>query len=157
LYRYTEVALGGLPDPVPVHLRASVVHDWELDDMEEGYVADRAAYEADLRRATSQVKFLERLRNEDGGDAAAAAGGGGGGAASGDGGGTGGRGGATGGGVGGGVVEEATVGVKAAAASKAAAFECPVCHEEVDRSAAAAELAVLPCGRIGTFHHVLLR
>ena len=60
-----EVALSGLPDPVPVHLRASVVHDWELDHMEDGYVADRATYESDLRSATSKLKFLERLRDED--------------------------------------------------------------------------------------------
>ena len=60
-----EVAVTGLPDPVPEHLRASVVHEWELDDMDEGYAADRAAYEADLRRAASQVRFLERLRSED--------------------------------------------------------------------------------------------
>ena len=102
-----EIAVAGLPDPIPEHLRASVVHEWELDDMDEGYAADRAAYEADLRRAASQVRFLERLRSE---DAAASDGGG------------------------------------AGPGAPAPAFECPVCHEDVDRSAAAAELAVLPCG-----------
>ena len=60
-----EIALGGLPDPVPEHLRASVVHEWELDDMEEAYVADRAAYEDDLRKAKSQVRFLERLKDDE--------------------------------------------------------------------------------------------
>ena len=102
-----EVAVTGLPDPVPEHLRASVVHEWELDDMDEGYAADRAAYEADLRRAASQVRFLERLRSED---------------------------------------ADASDGVADAGAGAPRAFECPVCHEDVDGSAAAAELAVLPCG-----------
>lgn len=96
-----EVALGGLPDPVPEHLRASVVHEWELDDMEEAYVADRAAYEDDLRKAKSQVRFLERLKDD----------------------------------------EEREKG-----GGDSGPFECPVCVEEVDSSAAAAELAVLPCG-----------
>jgi hypothetical protein len=36
-----EIALGGLPDPVPEHLRASVVHDWELPEMETQYASDR--------------------------------------------------------------------------------------------------------------------
>ena len=63
--RDDEVALGGLPDPVPEHLRASVVHAWELEALETQYAADRAAYEADLRRAASQVRFLERLRRGD--------------------------------------------------------------------------------------------
>jgi hypothetical protein len=61
---------------MPEHLRLSVVHDWELDNMEVKYVADRATYEFDLRRAISQVRFLERLRGEDG----SGGGGGGGGA-----------------------------------------------------------------------------
>ena len=61
----TRWPVRGTPGPVPEHLRASVVHEWELDDMDEGYAADRAAYEADLRRAASQVRFLERLRSED--------------------------------------------------------------------------------------------
>ena len=65
LRRDDEVALGGLPDPVPEHLRASVVHAWELEALETQYAADRAAYEADLRRAASQVRFLERLRRGD--------------------------------------------------------------------------------------------
>ena len=63
-----EVALGGLPDPIPEHLRASVVHEWELDDMEQGYVADRAVYVDDLRKAKSQVRFLERLKDDDAGE-----------------------------------------------------------------------------------------
>jgi E3 ubiquitin-protein ligase SHPRH len=36
-----EIALGGLPDPIPEHLRASVVHDWELPEMETQYASDR--------------------------------------------------------------------------------------------------------------------
>ena len=105
-----EVALGGLPDPIPEHLRASVVHEWELDDMEQGYVADRAVYMDDLRKAKSQVRFLERLKDDD--DAG-----------------------------------ENKGGLTHANTEEAAgAFECPVCVEEVDSSAAAAELAVLPCG-----------
>ena len=95
-----EIALGGLRDPVPEHLRASVVHEWELDDMEEAYVADRAAYEDDLRKAKSQVRFLERLKDDEEGERRGDLG----------------------------------------------PFECPVCVEEIDSSAAAAELAVLPCG-----------
>lgn len=138
-------------------------------------MADRGAYEADLRRATSQVKFLERLRNEDRAEVGGGGGGGGGGSSSGgvehsrDG--SGGGGSASGGGganggldangvsglsvavggasVGGGASGMA-VGVGGTAASgraaAATAFECPVCHEEVNKSAAAAELAVLPCG-----------
>jgi E3 ubiquitin-protein ligase SHPRH len=92
-----EVALGGLPDPVPEHLRDSVVHEWELDGKDTTYAMDRVTYEADLRRASAQTRFLERLRHEDEDDAEKA-------------------------------------------------FECPVCHEDVDTSAAAASVAVLPCG-----------
>ena len=33
--------------------------------MEEAYVADRAAYEDDLRKAKSQVRFLERLKDDE--------------------------------------------------------------------------------------------
>ena len=119
--RDDEIALGGLPDPVPEHLRASVVHEWELEALETQYVTDRAAYEADLRRAASQVRFLERLRRED----------------------------------------EETFKKPTRAAEEAngtdrtatektetfpKTFECPVCQEDADGSAAAAELAVLPCG-----------
>ena len=127
LRRDDEVALGGLPDPVPEHLRASVVHAWELEALETQYSADRAAYEVDLRRAASQVRFLERLREEDErareearreearrGDA----GGGGG----------------------------ATATATDAPPPRRRTFECPVCQEETDGSTAAAELAVLPCG-----------
>ena len=145
-----EVALGGVPDPVPEHLRASVVHDWELDDLARGYELDRATYEADLRKAASQVRFLERLRSED----------------------------QTNGGAEeeeeeeedleeeedaeGGKAEErggedvaprrkkssevAPRRKKRAALREAKTFECPVCQEDVDGSASAAQLAVLPCG-----------
>ena len=60
-----EIALGGLPDPVPEHLRASVVHDWELDELATQYSNDRVVYKSDLRKASSQVRFLERLKSED--------------------------------------------------------------------------------------------
>ena len=78
--------------------------------MEQGYVADRAVYTDDLRKAKSQVRFLERLKDDD--DAG----------------------------------ENIGRLSDANGEEAAGAFECPVCVEEVDASAAAAELAVLPCG-----------
>jgi len=116
--RDDEVALGGLPDPVPERLRASVVHAWELPEMEAQYAADRAAHEADLRRAASQVRFLERLRREDEQARVLAA-----------------------------TSEfETSANAPANVARTSRAFECPVCQEDADGSTAAAELAVLPCG-----------
>ena len=117
--RDDEIALGGLPDPVPEHLRASVVHEWELGEMETQYVTDRAVYEADLRRAASQVRFLERLRREDEETKATKA-----------------------------DAEEANGTGTASDTTfpKIKTFECPVCQEDASSSAAAAELAVLPCG-----------
>ena len=116
--RDDEVALGGLPDPVPERLRASVVHAWELPEMEAQYAADRAAHEADLRRAASQVRFLERLRREDEQARVLAA------------------------------TSSASANGKPENVSRTsnATFECPVCQEDADGSTAAAELAVLPCG-----------
>ena len=116
--RDDEIALGGLPDPVPERLRASVVHAWELPEMEAQYAADRAAHEADLRRAASQVRFLERLRREDEQARVLAA------------------------------TASASANGKPENVSRTsnATFECPVCQEDADGSTAAAELAVLPCG-----------
>jgi E3 ubiquitin-protein ligase SHPRH len=117
--RDDEIALGGLPDPVPEHLRASVVHEWELGEMETQYVTDRAVYEADLRRAASQVRFLERLRREDEETKATKA-----------------------------DAEEANG--TGTASERQKSFQkrssAPVCQEDASSSAAAAELAVLPCG-----------
>ena len=72
-----EMPAPGRPDPVPEHLRLSVLYDVQISDMRQRFSAERAVHEEELRRARASLRWLVNLsRGAEpavGGGAAAAA------------------------------------------------------------------------------------